>query len=98
MEEKEKKTEKASADALMEYLIASTYSRHSNLSEEEFLKEIGYQDSGFSEDKAIKASLFNLMVETTKELIRAKGEVVMLNGTLRLLFADDFKEKVSELN
>lgn len=91
MEEKEEKKKKTAeerakdheASNLVNYIIASTFARHSNLTEEEFLKEIGFENSGKNEEEAIRVAIFNVLVETTGELLKAKQSIKMAHGLLK---------------
>jgi hypothetical protein len=76
------------ADNLMNYIIASTYARHSKLSEEEFLKEIGFENSGKTEEEAIRIGIFNVLVATTNELIRAKNSIKTAHALLKTCLID----------
>jgi hypothetical protein len=97
-EEKKKKTaeeraENHEADNLVNYIIGSTFSRHSNLSEEEFLKEIGFENSGKTEDEAIRIAVFNVLVATTNELLKAKQSIKMAHSLMKTCLID---EKITE--
>lgn len=93
MEEKKKKTaeERANnheADNLVNYIIASTFARHSKLSEEEFLKEIGFENSGKNEAEAIRVALFNVLTATTNELLKAKNSIKMAHSLMKTCLID----------
>lgn len=93
-EEKKKKTaeeraENHEADNLVNYIIGSTFSRHSNLSEEEFLKEIGFENSGKTEDEAIRIAVFNVLVATTNELLKAKQSIKMAHSLMKTCLIDE---------
>ena len=68
----------------MRSIIAKTYSRHALLSEEEFLKKIGFEGSGKSEEEAIRIATFNVLVEATMELFRAQNSLKFTKNTLDL--------------
>jgi hypothetical protein len=96
MENEEKKTKTAEeraenheADNLVNYIIGSTFSRHSNLSEEEFLKEIGFENSGKTEDEAIRIAVFNVLVATTNELLKAKQSIKMAHSLMKTCLIDE---------
>lgn len=96
---KEKKTteeyvNEKTADNLLNYIVSSTFARHANLSEEEFLKEIGFENSGKSEDEAIRIAIMNVLTATTKELIQTRQDIRQTNALLKaILEKDDKKEK-----
>lgn len=96
MENEEKKTKTAEeraenheADNLVNYIIGSTFSRHSNLSEDEFLKEIGFENSGKTEDEAIRIAVFNVLVATTNELLKAKQSIKMAHSLMKTCLIDE---------
>lgn len=98
MEKKKKTTEEyvkeKTADNLLNYIVSSTFARHANLSEEEFLKEIGFENSGKSEDEAIRIAIMNVLTATTKELIQTRQDIKQTNALLKaILEKDDEKEK-----
>ena len=89
---------KSSGRDIMYYIIASTYARHSKLTEDEFLEEIGYSGSGKTEDEAIRISIVNLLVEMTKVLIMTRQEMDGIKSVVEVSLSatDDEKEKISE--
>lgn len=96
MEEKENKKKTSeemanehTADNLLNYIIGSTFARHSNLSEEEFLKEIGFENSGKTEDEAIRIAMFNVLVATTNELLKAKNSIKMAHSLMKTCLIDE---------
>ena len=96
MENEEKKTKTAEeraenheADNLVNYIIGSTFSRHSQLSEDEFLNEIGFENSGKTEDEAIRIAVFNVLVATTNELLKAKQSIKMVHSLMKTCLIDE---------
>lgn len=96
MEKEEKKAKTAEeramsgeGNAIMNMIIGKTFARHSQLTEEEFLKEIGFEDSGKTEDEAIRIAVFNLLVATTSELLRAKDSIKMATALMKLYLNDE---------
>ena len=85
----EERAENHEADNLVNYIIGSTFSRHSNLSEEEFLKEIGFENSGKTEDEAIRIAVFNVLVATTNELLKAKQSIKMAHSLMKTCLIDE---------
>ena len=77
------------ADNLLNYIIGSTFARHSKLSEEEFLKEIGFENSGKTEDEAIRIAIFNVLVATTNELLKAKNSIKMAHSLMKTCLIDE---------
>lgn len=90
MEEKKKKTpeqmaQEHTADNLLYYIITKTFSRDSKLTEEEFLKEIGFEGSGKTEDQAIRIAIFNVLTESMKQFLMAKKSLENTYKTMELL-------------
>lgn len=77
------------ANNLLNYIIGSTFARHSKLTEEEFLKEIGFENSGKTEDEAIRIGIFNVLVATTSELIKAKQSIKMAHSLMKTCLIDE---------
>lgn len=93
MEEKKKTPEQMAkehtADNLLNYIIAKTFSRDSKLTEEEFLKEIGFEGSGKTEDQAIRIAIFNVLTESMKQFLMAKKSLENTYKTMELLLKGD---------
>lgn len=87
--DKEKKSaeqmaQEKTGDNLMNFIIAKTFSRHSKMSEEDFLKDIGFDGSGKTEDEAVRIAFLNVLVETTKQLIQAKQSFKSASALMKL--------------
>jgi hypothetical protein len=78
---------------LMNVIIAETFVRHAELSEEDFKAEIGFKDSDKSEEEAVSIAMFNVMVEATKVFLEAEGKLNMMTGLLKACLED---EKIDE--
>ena len=101
MEEKKEKTaeekfEERQGNNLLNFIIAKTYVRHANLSEEEFLKEIGFEDTGKSEDEAIRVSKMNLMIEITNQFIKATNTIKQIHELMKIYLSVDGKISVEK--
>ena len=83
--------EERTADNLMNFIIAKTFSRHAKMTEEEFLKDIGFEGSGKTEDKAVRIAFLNVLTETTKQLIQAKQSFRNASALMKLYLTDDEK-------
>ena len=83
--------EERTADNLMNFIIAKTFSRHANMTEEEFLKDIGFEGSGKTEDEAVRIAFLNVLTETTKQLIQAKQSFRNASALMKLYLTDDEK-------
>lgn len=76
-------------NSLMNMIIGKTFARHSKLTEEEFLKEIGFEDSGKTEEEAVRIAILNLLVATTNELLRAKDSFRLASSLMKLYLNDE---------
>lgn len=83
--------EQRTADNLMNFIIAKTFSRHAKMTEEEFLKDIGFEGSGKTEDEAVRIAFLNVLTETTKQLIQAKQSFRNASALMKLYLTDDEK-------
>ena len=83
--------EERTADNLMNFIIAKTFSRHAKMTEEEFLKDIGFEGSGKTEDEAVRIAFLNVHTETTKQLIQAKQSFRNASALMKLYLTDDEK-------
>jgi hypothetical protein len=83
--------EERTADNLMNFIIAKTFSRHAKMTEEEFLKDIGFEGSGKTEDEAVRIAFLNVLTETTKQLIQAKQSFRNASALMKLYLTDDKK-------
>ena len=85
----EQKFEERQGNNLLNFIIAKTYVRHSNMSEKEFLKEIGFEETDKTEDEAIRISKMNVYVETTNQLIKATNTVKQITAMLKIYLGDE---------
>lgn len=85
----EERAENHEAENLMNYIIASTYARHSKLSEKEFLKDIGFEETGKTEDEAIRIAIFNVLTQTMNELLKAKNSIKMAHELMKTCLVDE---------
>ena len=89
----EQMAQEHTADNLLSMIIAKTYSRHSAMTEEEFLKDIGFEGSGKTEAEAIRIGIFNIIVETTKQLLMAKKTLQTSYAIMELLLTEKGEKK-----
>lgn len=89
MEEKETKQYEEKGSDLLNLIISKTFSRHSQLTEEEFLKEIGFEDSGKTENEALRIAFMNVLVASTAELIKAKDSFKMGMSLMKTYLIDE---------
>lgn len=90
----EQMAQEHTADNLMNYLISTTYARHSKLSEKDFLKEIGYDKTGKTEEQAIRYAKYNVLVQTTSELLSLKRMINGINDILDICLCDGKGEQM----
>lgn len=74
---------------LMNLIIAETFSRHSKLSDEEFLEAIGFKDSGKTEDEAIRISKYNLLLAITKKFLSIEEKMNFIYGIMKTYLIDE---------
>lgn len=84
----EEMAKERTGDNLMNFIIAKTFSRHAMMNEEEFLKDIGFENSGKTEDEAVRIAFLNILVETTKQLLQAKQSLKTASALLKTYLVD----------
>ena len=67
---------------LLNFLIAKTYSRHVDLSEEDFLAEIGFKGSGKTEPEAVRIATLNAMIEITRQIFAIRKSLELAHGII----------------
>ena len=89
----EQKAMERTANTLLNFIIAKTYARHANLTEEEYLKEIGFEGSGKTENEAFRVALMNLRIETQNKIIntRKKNQNITECIKKKLIYNDEYK-------
>lgn len=92
--EVKKMVEEHTADNLMNYIISATYARHSKMSEKDFLKEIGYDKTGKTEEQAVRYAKYNVLVQTTSQLLALKKEIVDMTNFLDICLCDGKGEEM----
>ena len=81
----EQKMEERMGNRLIEKIIAKTYSRHSKLSSEEYIKAIGFGGKTEDEGVAVRQAILNLLVATTKELFLIKTSAGIIDASFKIL-------------
>lgn len=74
-----------SGNELMEKIVGETYARHAGMSDEEYVKMLGFD---CDEEKAVNTAIFNTMVELTKQFLIAKDGFLRAKETLKLVLGD----------
>ena len=55
---------------LIDKIVALTFARHADLTDEEFLKAIGMSEKDGTVDEKVRSAKYNLIVAITKELLK----------------------------
>ena len=85
----ERKAEQHFGNSLMNMIIAKTYARHAKLTEEEFLKAIGFENSGKTEDEAVRIAVLNVLIEATNQFLRAKESLKGAHALMKTYLIDE---------
>lgn len=98
MQKKKKKTaeefaREGTGNNLMKMIIGKTLARHSLMSEEEYLKEIGFEKSGKTEEEAVRIAIMNVLVEASKEFLECRHKLKMINAVIELIKKGEEGEK-----
>ena len=91
----EQKAMERAANTLLNFIIAKTYARHANLTEEEYLKEIGFEGSGKTENEAFRVALMNLLIETSNKIIDTRKKIQNITECFKMNLIDK-DEKTGE--
>lgn len=91
----EQKAMEMTANTLLNFIIAKTYARHANLTEEEYLKEIGFEGSGKTENEAFRVALMNLLIETSNKIIDTRKKIQNITECFKMNLIDK-DEKTGE--
>lgn len=96
MEEKENRQEQVLMPSqMMSILIAKTFARHALMSEEEYLKEIGFDGSGRTEDEAVRIAFLNVLTAATRELLKAKNTFKNATELMKIMLSDEKGEETN---
>ena len=74
---------------IMDMIIAETFARHNDATEEEFLKAIGFEGSGLTEEEAVKVATFNLLMAITKGLLELEGRFNMATKLFKNIMLEE---------
>ena len=91
----EQKAMERTANTLLNFIRAKTYARHANLTEEEYLKEIGFEGSGKTENEAFRVALMNLLIETSNKIIDTRKKIQNITECFKMNLIDK-DEKTGE--
>lgn len=79
----EDKAKEKTIQKMLAFISAKTFSRHAFLTEEEFVKEIGYE--GEKEDVAINKAIANLTSDFSVSQMKIKSHLEMMIGIFEML-------------
>ena len=85
----EKYAEERKGEQLLNAIIAKTYSRHALMNEKEFLQDIGFGESGKSENEAVRIAISNLLIEMTGTLFKSKNSINYVNEMLKIYLLNE---------
>lgn len=85
----EEKVAERQMNNLLNFIIAKTFARHSKMTEEEYLKDIGFENSGLNEEEAIRMATMNVIIATMNELLMTKNTIKNINALLKTYLIDD---------
>lgn len=85
----EQKTKMQEKQNLLNLVFAETFARHSSLTEEEFLKEIGFEETGMDEKKAVRVAIFNVCMELANQFMKARHTFTTAKNILKLHLNDE---------
>ena len=103
MEEKEKDIQKTKtveekvmerqANNLLNFIIAKTYARQANMTEKEFLKSIGFEGSGKTEDEAFRIALMNVLIALSNKIIDTRQKIQDITQCFKMMLVDEEENK-----
>lgn len=103
MEEKEKDIQKTKtveekvmerqANNLLNFIIAKTYARQANMTEEEFLKSIGFKGSGKTENEAFRIALMNVLIALSNKIIDTRQKIQDITQCFKMMLVDEEENK-----
>ena len=68
-------------NSILNAIISQTMTRDLGLSEEEYLKKIGFGDSGKDEIQAHRISMYNIVLDMQKTILSIEREIDKINAT-----------------
>lgn len=83
MEEKNSFKSDVNAGEILDKIIALTFTRHANLSEEEFMEKIGVSDSR-GEDVEVRNARYALISACTREILKTTDKIELLKQVIML--------------
>lgn len=89
----EDKAKEKTIQKMLAFISAKTFSRHAFLTEEEFVKEIGYE--GEKEDVAINKAIANLTSDFSVSQMKIKSHLEMMIGIFELIEGKNAQEIIN---
>lgn len=94
----EEKVMERQANNLLNFIVAKTYARHAKMTEEEFLKDIGFEGSGKTENEAFRIALMNMLIAISNKLIDTRQKIQNITQCFKMMLVDDGDKEESKEN
>lgn len=83
---------------ILNAIISTTFTRHNDLTEQEFKERLKAEKSKLNEEQLIRVGMFNIVVELTKEVFRLQQKTNLTAETIKLLLDNEEKENGKKEN
>ena len=103
MEEKEKAIQKTKTveekvmerqeNNLLNFIIAKTYARQTKMTEEEFLKSIGFEGTRKNENEAFRIALMNVLIALSNKIIDTRQKIQDITQCFKMMLVDEEENK-----
>lgn len=88
MEEKDDKKVLDDGLNILNAIISTTFTRHNDLTEKEFLERLKAENSGLNEEQLVRVAMFNMFVEFTKEILRLQQKTNLMAQTMEVVLKE----------
>ena len=88
MEEKDDKKVLDDGLNILNAIISTTFTRHNDLTEKEFLERLKAENSGLNEKQLVRVAMFNMFVEFTKEILRLQQKTNLMAQTMEVVLKE----------
>lgn len=85
----EEKVAERQANNLLNFIIAKTYARQAEMSENEFLESIGFAETGKSENEAFRIALMNILIAISNKVIDSRQKIKNITECFKLMLVDN---------
>lgn len=85
----EEKVAERQANNLLNFIIAKTYARQANMSESEFLENIGFDGTGKTENEAFRIALMNILIAISNKVIDSRQKIKNITACFKLMLDDN---------